>query len=68
MVDHNSAIVKSIEDALKALQVLVLDKSCEKLTLEVRRSHIIKDAVREARKDKFTHCKLLKVCIRNMHA
>lgn len=49
-------------DAIQKLQKYVDVDS--PLVLEVRRSHIVKDALREARKLKFTTTKLAKVSIK----
>ena len=60
---ESSGVVEyaSLPDAIQKLQKSVdVDSS---LVLEVRRSHIVKDALREARTLKFTTTKLAKVSI-----
>ena len=52
--------VSSLADVIKALETSVM-VSGDTLILEVRRSHVVKDAMKEARKSKFKPTKLTKV-------
>lgn len=60
---ESSGVVEyaSLPDAIQKLQRSINMDS--PLVLEVRRSHIVKDALREARKLKFTTTKLAKVSV-----
>ena len=52
--------VSSLADAIKGLETSVM-VSGDPLILEVRRSHVVKDAMKEARKSKFKPTKFTKV-------
>ena len=52
--------VSSLADAIKALETSVM-VSGDPLILEVRRSHVVKDAMKEVQKSKFKPTKFTKV-------
>ena len=53
----------SLEDFIKTIRLLVNGK----VTLEIRRSNLLQDAMKEARKEKFQATKLLKVLDVRIH-
>ena len=53
--------IVTLADAIRVLARSVLN---ETVVMEVRRSHIVKDALKEARKAKFSANKLAKVILR----
>ena len=52
----------TLKDAIKHMQHKLMGNMEQRLVLEVRRSHIVKDSLKEAKKERFDVKKFLKVC------
>ncbi len=53
-------MISTCEDAIKALKSSVMEKA-DPFIIEIRRSHVVKDALKDARKKKFQPSKPVKV-------
>lgn len=53
--------ILSLQDVIKTMQGTLMGSVTERLVLDVRRSCIMKDSFKEARKEKFNYKKFVKV-------
>lgn len=58
---ESTSEILSVRDAIKEMQRTLMGSVAERLVLDVRRSFIMKDSLKEAKKEKFDHRKFVKV-------
>ena len=60
-IDRNSVEISTLQDAVRVMQSALMGSVEHRLVLDVRRDFIIKDALKEADKEKFDPKKFVKV-------